>query len=329
MDSWGIIWHHSIMEVSIEVPLSIFSPDPEQLTAISVVVSEESIVVKLIASSPSACCPVCTQPSRRVHSRYRRILVDLPSQDRAVRLDVSTRRWFCRNRTCHRRIFTERLPGVTSPYARRTTRLAILVEAIALALGGEGGVRVLDVLSLALSSDALLNIIRQAVEADMPDPEVVGIDDWSWRRGHRYGTIIVDLERHVVAELLPDRVVESVVEWLQRHPQINTIARDRSDIYAEAATKGAPQATQVADRWHLLHNLVKALEEYLLHHRAALREAATQVQQPKPEGDAVEAQAEPVGAMAVATRAEAATALEEDVSSPKLLRAGMSAGELA
>ena len=308
---WGIIWHHSILEVAISLPLSIFSPDPQQLTASSVIVTEESIVVKLIASSPSACCPICTQPSQRVHSRYRRIIADLPSQGRTVRLDVFTRRWFCRNPTCRRRIFTERLAGVTSPYARRTTRLAILVEAIALALGGEGAVRILDVLCLALGSDALLNVIRQATEADMPAPEVVGIDDWAWRRGHRYGTIIVDLERHAVADLLPDRVVESVVTWLQRHPEINTIARDRGGIYAEAATKGAPQATQVADRWHLLHNLTDALEEFLLHHRVALREAATVVSQSEPEG---EIEPEPVGVVAVATRAKAATA-SEDASS--------------
>jgi transposase len=109
----------------------------------------------------------------------------------------------------------------------------------------------------------------------------VGIDDWSWRRGHRFGTILVDLEQHGVVDLLPDRAVDSVVRWLQGHPQITVIARDRGGIYAEAATKGAPQAVQVADRWHLLHNLVEILEEFLLQHRPELREAATSPNAPE------------------------------------------------
>jgi hypothetical protein len=132
--------------------------------------------------------------------------------------------------------------------------VAIVIEAIAFALGGEGGARILSRLGLILSPDTLLNLIRAAVAAPTSPPRVVGIDDWSWRRGHRFGTILVDLEEHVVVDLLPDRAVDSVVTWLKSHPQITVIARDRGGIYAEAATTGAPQAVQVADRWHLLHN---------------------------------------------------------------------------
>jgi transposase len=210
-----------------------------------------------------------------VHSRYRRSIVDFPWQGVAVRLDVHTRRWFCRTPACSRRIFAERWPGLFGPYARRTARVAIVIEAIALALGGEGGARILSRLGLILSPDTLLNLIRAAVAAPASPPRVLGIDDWSWRRGHRFGTILVDLEQHVVVDLLPDRAVDSVVTWLREHPQITTIARDRGGIYAEAATTGAPQAVQVADRWHLLHNLVEVLEEFLLHQRTALREATT------------------------------------------------------
>lgn len=201
-------------------------------------------------------------------------------------LDVQTRRWFCRNPACSRRIFTERLSDLFGPYARRTARVAVIIEAIALALGGEGGARILSRLGVHLSPDTLLNIIRATVE-DLPSsPRVLGIDDWSWRRGHRFGTILVDLEQHAVVDLLADRAVGSVVTWLRRHPRITVIARDRGGIYAEAATNGAPQAMQVADRWHLLHNLVEVLEEFLLHHRAALRDAAIDGAAPPTEGTA-------------------------------------------
>lgn len=165
------------------------------------------------------------------------------------------------------------MPTVVAPYARRTTRLSAVVEAIALALGGAGGARILAALGLACSPDTLLHCIRDARRPVAPAPRVIGIDDWSWRRGQRFGTIIVDLERHVVLDLLPDRAADSTVAWLQAHPAVATIARDRAGVYAEAASKGAPQAVQVADRWHLLHNLAEVLEEFLLHKRAALREA--------------------------------------------------------
>jgi len=166
------------------------------------------------------------------------------------------------------------VPTVVAPYARRTTRLSAVVEASALALGGEGGARILAALGLAFSPDTLLNCIRGARRPVASAPRVIGIDDWSWRRGHRFGTIIVDLERHAVVDLLPDRAVESTVAWLQEHPEVATIARDRAGVYAEAASKGAPQAVQVADRWHLLHNLTEVLEDFLLHKRATLPAAA-------------------------------------------------------
>ncbi len=234
----------------------------------------EVITLVVAAAGATACCPVCGQGSSRVHSRYRRTLADLPWQGLAVRLALQVRRWFCPNPACARQIFAERLPTVAAPYARRTARLAHVVEALALALGGEGGARLLATLGVMLSPDALLDAIRQAVRPTPPVPRVIGIDDWSWRRGHRFGTILVDLERHAVVDLLPDRAVDSTVAWLKEHPEVTTIARDRAGVYAEAAAQGAPQAMQVADRWHLLHNLGEVLEEFLLHKRAALRAAA-------------------------------------------------------
>jgi len=254
--------------------LATIVPDTGSLGLEGLVAAEGRITIVVRTRRTTATCPDCGQPSTRAHSWYRRTVTDLPWQGLAVRLDLHTRRWSCTNPACVRQIFVERLPSVVAPYARRTARLAQVVEALALALGGEGGASLLATLGTPLSPDTLLNCIRAAQRPPAPPPRAIGIDDWSWRRGHRFGTIIVDLERHAVVDLLPDRAVDSAAAWLKERPHITTIARDRAGVYAEAAAKGAPQATQVADRWHLLHNLTEVLEECLLHQRAALREAA-------------------------------------------------------
>lgn len=248
-------------------------PDAAVLHLEGLRTDDDAITVVVTTTGDGACCPDCGQSSDALHSRRRRPITDLPWQGLAVRLELQLRRFYCRAPGCARQTFTERVPTVVAPYARRTTRLSVVVEAIALALGGEGGTRILAALGLALSPDTLLNCIRAATRPAIPAPRVIGLDDWSWRRGHRFGTIIVDLERHAVIDLLPDRAVASTVAWLQGHPEVATIARDRAGVYAEAASKGAPQAVQVADRWHLLHNLAEVLEEFLLHKRATLREA--------------------------------------------------------
>ena len=250
------------------------NPDPTSLSLEAIHPDQASITIVLRTCRSAVACPVCGQRTERVHSWYQRTLADLPWQGLAVRFQVFTRRWFCSSATCSCRIFTERLPQVMAPSARRTLRLTEVVEAVAFALGGEMGARLLAPLGMPVSPDALLDTIRVSV-VTAATPRGIGIDDWAWRRGHRYGTIIVDLERHHVVDLLPDRAAETVRAWHQQHPEIEVIARDRGDASIDAATSGAPQATQVADRWHLLKNLGESLEEFLLHQRVVLR-AATQ-----------------------------------------------------
>ncbi len=249
-----------------------------------VAIDAEIVSLSVESTCPSVACPVCGQKTARFHSRYLRTLADLPWGGRSVRLSLRVRRFRCTDSGCPREIFAERLPSVVEPYARKTRRLREVLGLFGFALGGEGGARLLGRLGMKASPSALLRYVRGSPEVAHPQPRAVGIDDWAFRRGRRYGTMIVDLERHEVIDLLEDREAGAVRAWLERHPQIRIVARDRGGAYAEAATKGAPQAMQVADRWHLMHNLAGALEEFLLHKKKVLREAA-RTETRSPEGD--------------------------------------------
>ncbi|MEI2302407.1 transposase [Ensifer sp. MJa1] len=122
-----------------------------------------------------------------------------------------------------------------------------------------------------MSGDTLLRMVSSPVHVSYPTPRIVGIDDWAWRKGQRYGTIVCDLERNCVLDLLPERNADAVAEWLARHPGVEIIARDRAGVYAEGARRGAPDAAQIADRWHLLANLGEALRLAVGRHRKAVR----------------------------------------------------------
>ena len=218
----------------------------------------------------SAYCPECSTWSERVHSEYDRQPQDLPIQEKSVRLCLTVRRFFCRNLACARKTFVEQVPSFLVRYARRSNRVTERLIHIGLSSSCEGGARLSKQEGLLVSGDTLLRILRRLGCPQWSTPTIVGIDDWAWRKGIRYGTILVDLISHRVVDLLPDREADSVVAWLKSHPGVKVIARDRSSGYAEAATRGAPTAIQVADRWHLLQNLTEAVEQVLGQHRGAL-----------------------------------------------------------
>src|SRR5215208_397094 len=243
---------------------------------------EAGKVVTLFASSyeSRAHCPLCGSGSSRVHSRYLRTVSDLPWHGVSVKLDVRVRRFFCDETSCQRRIFCERLPEVAAR-ARKTDRLEEALLAIVLGLGGRAGARLAAELGLVVGRDVLLRMAKSAPLPGTGETKVLGVDDFAFRRGHAYGTILVDLEQRRVVDLLPERSQESLVAWLRRHPEIEFAARDRSHIYREALAKGAPGAVQVTDRWHLAH----VLESFLLHKQPALRQAATPGNEPEDRSD--------------------------------------------
>jgi transposase len=249
-------------------------PDADEVAWDSVKFDRETVILVVHAVRSHATCPLCHQPSGHIHSRYSRRLADLPWNEVPVRIELLTRRFFCRTSGCGQRIFTERLPNTTVRHARKTNRLIRLLDQLTHAMGGEGGAMVARGLGISTSGDQLLRQLRRKPIRPFPTPTVLGIDDWAWRKGQRYGTILCDLERHMVVDLLADRRTETVATWLRDHPGIEVISRDRAGAYAEAATKAAPRAVQVADRWHLLRNLTDALQHCLASQHGVLRQAA-------------------------------------------------------
>jgi transposase len=232
---------------------------------------DEIVHLTVRCGAAGANCPVCGAWSEALHSSYERNLGDLPIAGRRAIVDLRVRRFRCYQPQCPRKTFVEQAPILAGRYAHRTYRLRSLLEDIGLALGGRPGSRHCQRLAVPTSRSTLLRIVRALPERPIPTPTVLGVDEFAFRRGRRYGTILVDAEAHRIVDLLEDPSADALVDWLSNHPGAEVICRDRDGVYASAARRGAPDALQVADRWHLVHNLADALERFAVRVLAALR----------------------------------------------------------
>jgi transposase len=251
-------------------------PDPTSLHLLHIETEGKVITMVVRTTACEAKCSLCEHTSTKVHSRYTRLLADLSWMGCAVRLKLHLRRFFCQNPECQRQIFAERLPNVVAPYARRTLRLHDLLTLIGFAVGGEAGRKLVEGMKLSTSPDTLLRLIHTAQEPSHPTPRVLGVDDFAFRRRRTYGTILIDLEKRIPVDLLPDREAETLAKWLIEHPGVELVSRDRGGDYAKGATKGAPDAKQIADRWHLLKNLSETMQSYFLRKQPQLKAASTE-----------------------------------------------------
>ena len=282
----------------------------------------KQVVIQAAVKAQEVSCSVCGWLARRVHSSYRRRLVDPPVSGRQATIELTVRRFFCDNTGCGRKTSVEQVHGLTTRFGRRTITAQRLMTAVAFALGGRAGARLLDWLAIPAGRMTLVRAIRAAPDPAPTTPRVLGVDDFALRRGHVYGTVLVDMHSRRPVDVLPDRTADTLAAWLSAHPGVEVICRDRSGAYAEGARSGAPDAIQVADRWHLWSNLGDAVETVVIAHRADLVEPdpaeTPQPHQPIPD------QAAPSAESQLATRTRERYAAVQD-----LLRQGISRGRIA
>lgn len=269
----------------MEIPRCLFA-DPGSVECSAVEIAEDGSIIRLEMGSVAGfgICPRCNHTSRRVHSRYTRTLADLPWAGIPVQIRIKVRRFFCDGSECEQTIFSERLT-VAGPWARRTRRLGTILGRIGVVVGASSGSKLCKILGMPCGIDTLLNLVRRLPLPAPKDLRVIGIDDWAYKKGQSYGTIVVDHESGEVVDLLPDRMPETVATWLMEHPHIVVVSRDRAEANAQAIRLGAPMAVQIADRWHLLKNLSEALlRVFQMHHQtiekrlAGLLKSATEME---------------------------------------------------
>jgi transposase len=257
--------------VNIELLSSLFLL-PDSIAIEAVYPTKTHLTIQVACLLKSAACPLCQNFSERIHGSYGRTVADVPCGGRRVTLALTVRKFVCGTPGCPRKIFTERLPALVEPYARMTTRLSEVLQTLGFATCGELGERCAPKLGMQVSGPTLLRRMRTRSCPAPSSVRILGIDDWSWKKGVTYGTILVDLELRKPIELLPDRTAETAQAWLRTHPEVELVSRDRGGDYAAAARKGAPQAQQVAVRFHLLQNLRERLKEVMDRKQSCLPE---------------------------------------------------------
>ncbi|MFB6811470.1 ISL3 family transposase [Streptomyces sp. NPDC056387] len=269
-------------EIALRLKELLF-PSIADVAVLSMDVSIAIVRVDAECTANGAACPACGAWSNRVHGSYLRFPADVPSAGRSVVLQLRVRRFACANSGCTRRTFVEQIPGLTRRHGQRTERPRATLAAVGLALADRAGARLSSALGVCVSRSTVLRQVGALPEPEVPAPRVFGVDEYVTRKGRYYGTVLVDVETRRPVDLLPDREASSLAAWLADRPGVEVVCRDRAPFFAESATAGAPQAVQVADRWHLWHNLSEATERSVAQHRRCLRALVPTVPEPGPD----------------------------------------------
>lgn len=249
-------------------------PSNIQLNADTISSEPGTLQIGASVRQTDSICPVCNHRSKRIHSRYYRTLLDLPISGNLARVKLKARKFFCDNFDCPRKVFTERFDCEIKPYYRRMLRSNDLLARMALELGGNTGSMISRYVGIPVSPSTVLRIIKKLeIQSKILTSGIIGVDDWAFKKGRTYGTVIVDLVQQEVIDLLPDREADTLAEWLKQHPEVTTVSRDRYGPYALGVKTGAPQARQVADRFHLLMNLGEATKRVFQSKGKELKEA--------------------------------------------------------
>ncbi len=239
----------------------------------SIEVHEQTVIVHLHAPPLTAACPRCATAGSRVHSRDPRTIADVAFGGRSRALKLLVRKWICPEASCSQHIFASRFPEVVQCYARMTDRLIKALQSTGVITNGADATQIASSFSVPTTAKT---IIRRVLHLPLPSEgsvQKVGIDEWAWKKGQHYGTILVDREKRRVVPWLADRSVEPSQAWLRKHAEMDLVSRDRGKICREAATEGAPQAKQAVDRFHLQKNFAEALEQFFRKQERALKTA--------------------------------------------------------
>lgn len=241
----------------------IFDCDALELDLLDYKIHTGNVTIFMKSRKKTQSCPLCSVLSTKLHSYYYRIFRDLPVLDNKVLIKLKCRKFYCENNTCNRKIFVEPLNNAFSKYGRTTNRLSRKLLNIALLVGGNMGAKLSNTLNIATSSSTFIRLIHKQKMPQDFEADTVGIDDWAYNKGRNYGTAIIDLNSRKIIDLLPDRESKTVEDWFKQRPYIKTVTRDRFARYAKGVSNGAPQADQIADRWHLIKNMGDALNKLL------------------------------------------------------------------